>query len=209
MNRRGVVRLIRLFYLPILTYALFVGLRLFGVEPKSDLTGMHAVMGAVFLATGCTVCYLMSILPAWMEFRHVPRLRSRFWFLSALLFYLLLADAAFRIHEQMWETFKIPEILVFGTYGILLLGIVAVYRKTLHRAFWGFFAGFVLLSGTAVLGDATSAHEGTLTVGGRVVSYEQACETASVLLLAVAFTTEAIKDLVASVRMAGVPAREA
>jgi hypothetical protein len=177
-----------------------------GINPGSDLNGLHAVLGAVFLASGCTVCYLMSILPAWEEFHRVPRLRSWFWFLSALLFYLLLADAALRVHELMRETFGIPEVFVFGVYGILLLGIVGMYRNTLHLAFWAFLAGFILLSGAAVLGDASAAHEGVLTIGGREISYEQAFETGSVLLLAAAFITEAIKDLVASVRAGGAAA---
>ena len=200
---RFLLTLARLLYLPLLTYVVYVAVRLSGTKPVSDLRGLHAVMGAAFLAGGCTVCYLMSILRHWEGFRTVPRIRSRFWLAATLLFYLVLADAAFRVHEKVGQWTILPEQAVFLLYGALLLAITGVHHRTLHRTYWLCLVAFAALAGAAILGDATETGEGVVTVAGRSVSYEQACETLSVLVLAAGFTSEAIHDLREAVRRGG------
>lgn len=189
------VRYLKIFSLPLITYVSFFGFLVFGKPPSSDLTGMHAVMGAVFLAFGCSICYFMSILPNWAPFDSPPRLMSRFWPFSTVLFYLLLADASLRIHENLGPYLG-GESFVFIIYGGALLILVGVYRESFGRPFWLFLLGFIVVSGIAVVGDSLGGHEGLIMVGGKLLSYEQFCETFSVFLLSSGFASEAIQDLI-------------
>lgn len=191
---KNIYRFLKIFYLPLLTYAIFFAFRLFGTPPRNDLGGMHAFMGAVFIMFGCSICYLMTILPCCDFYKTVPRLKSRFWILSTMFFYLLLGDAAFRIHENLGPYLG-RETYVFAIYGILLLIIVVFYWKSFQRPFWYFFICFVVFSGIAVIGDSSARHEGIIVIASQEISYEQFCETFSMLLLASGFASEAIHDL--------------
>ena len=113
-----------------------------------------------------------------------------------MLFYLLLGDAAFRIHENLGPYLG-GEVFVFAIYGVLLLIIVGIYWRTFERPFWVCFIAFVVMSGTAVLGELIGGHEGIVKIAGQELSYEQFCETFSMLLLGAGFATEAIRDLTA------------
>jgi len=137
----------------------------------------------------------MSILPVWNPYETVPRLMSGFWLLSTLLFYLLLGDAALRIHENVGPYLG-GEARVFGIYGMLLLTIVGIYWRSFRKPFWWFFLAFIVFAGVAVLGDS-GGHEGIIMIAGQRRSYEQFCETFSMLLLGAGFATEAIQDLTA------------
>ena len=190
------VRGLKIFSLPLLTYVIFFGFLVLGRPPGSDLTGMHTVMGAVFLTFGCSICYLMSILPNWAPYDLQPRLRSRFWPLATMLFYLLLADASFRIHENLGPYLG-DEAVVFLIYGGLLLTLVGVYRQSFNRPFWLFLLGFIFFSGIAVLSDFFTGFEAIFVIGGELRSHEQFSETFSVFLLSSGFASEAIQDLLA------------
>ena len=193
---RKIYWLFKIFYLPAIFYFAFFVLKLTGHDPDVDLTGMHTTMGAFFLSGGAAIAYLMSILPVWKSYHTDERMHGCFWLLSALFLSLLLSDASFRIHESIDEHWGIPDVFTFMFYGLLLIVLVGVYRKTFQKPFWLFLAGFVILSGMAVLGDMSSSHEGLIHIsGGRSFSYEQFCETLSTLLLACAFASEAIADL--------------
>ncbi len=187
-------RLCQIFFLPIVVYGLFVLTKLTGIDTGVNLSGAHAVMGAAFLLFGASICYLMTVLRHVAPFQSEKRIMSAFWILATALFSLLFLDATFAIHERA-TLIGLPDYWVFLAYGALLAILVLGYFRTLHFRFFAIIAGFGLLAGAAVIGDAGASHEGIVVLGGREYSYEQAFETFSVLLLAVAFTSEALRDI--------------
>jgi len=180
---------------PAIIYISFAFMKVTGLEPDLDLAGVHALMGAVFLWFGFSVAYLMTILRTYPRFLSHQRIQSQFWRFASLLFFLVFCDATLGLHEAFGYYLGVRDALFFLIEGALLVMIIIFYRNSFNKIFFLLIGLFVLFSGLAVIGDSSAAREGIFTFRGVEYSYEQAFESFSVLLLAAAFTNEALVDL--------------
>ena len=195
---KTVTRYARFFYFPVLIYLLAILVKIiFGTatgDLRVDLGGVHAVMGAVFLIFGASICYFMNMISLINTNYSNLDLTPSFWISSSLVFFLVFCDATFGIHENMGRL-GLPEVVFFLLEGAIL--VVAIYSKMrfLHKNFYYMFVLFVLFSGISIFGDASAEGEGVVTILQHKISYEQTLETLSVLLLASAFTYQALHSL--------------
>lgn len=201
----------RYFWLPGLLIATYVGLRLLGFQPGTDLVGMSAVLRVGFLVAAAAVAYLIPLLPSPEEPAGGRRPASdrRFWNAACLLLVLLAADDAFMIHETVSWNLEVPEVVVFALYGALLVLLVATHHQRLTPTFFAFLGGFALLSAIAVAADTLSGKEGVLWVAGFGLDYEQICEMFACLSLAAAFWHQALTEIAARMEApVGAPKRQ-
>lgn len=180
---------------PAIIYISFAFMKVTGLEPDLDLAGVHALMGAAFLLFGFSIAYLMTILRTFPGYSSHQRIQSQFWRATSLLFFLVFCDATLGLHEAFGYYLGVREAIFFLFEGALLVLIIIYYRTSFNKIFFFFIGLFILFSGLAVLGDSSAAREGIISIGGVKYSYEQAFESFSVLLLAAAFTNEALVDL--------------
>lgn len=180
---------------PAIIYLSFAFMKVTGLEPDLDLGGVHALMGAAFLSFGFSVAYLMTILRTYPRYLSHQRIQSQFWRVTSLLFFLVFCDATLGLHEAFGYYLGVRDSVFFLIEGALLVLIILYYRNSFKKIFFVFIGLFILFSGLAVIGDSSAAHEGIFTFAGVQYSYEQAFESFSVLLLAAAFTSEALVDL--------------
>ena len=185
-------RLAVVFLLPALMFVAYFLIRLNDYQPEVDMAGVSSFIRVLFLAFGCSVCYLMAILRLWQPFAGVETFRTRFWALACLLLLLLLVDDLFRVHENVGRLLSISDTVILLSYGVLLAALVLFYRSRLVLSFWIFLTVFGLLSVIAILADNTGTR---LTIAGRALDYEQIAETFGLLFLGAAFGAQAIAEL--------------
>lgn len=195
---KTVTRYARFLYFPALIYLLAIMVKItVGTatgDLRVDLGGVHAVMGAVFLIFGASICYFMNMISLINTNYSKLDLTPSFWISSSLLFFLVFCDATFGIHEKMYLV-GLPEVVFFLLEGAILVVIIYSKMRFLHKNFYYMFVLFILFSGIAVLGDMSAEGEGVVTILGYKMSYEQTLETLSVLLLASAFTYQTLHSL--------------
>jgi hypothetical protein len=182
------------FYPAFLLYGLFVALKLAGTDWGTDLPGMHAGIGAMFLMFGAGACH-MAFACRLGQPRRADEVSLTFWVVATLAFLLMFLDSAFGVHERYSGPLGVPEVTFLLVYGLAFIALAVLNLKKVGWPFIIFFGGFGLASVGAVLGDLSAAHEGLLNIGGKDYSFEQALETFGCLLLASAFGSTAMRTL--------------
>lgn len=182
------------FYPAVLLYGLVAALKLAGTDWGTDLPGMHAGIGAMFLLFGASACHVAFMY----QLRKVPqgfRLHQSFWVIGTLAFALMFLDSSFGIHERYAPKLGVPEVAFFLVWGLMFGLSVLVNIRKLGKTFMAFFVAFGIVSLIAIFGDMGSAHEGLFYYNGRAYSYEQAMETLGCLLLACAYGSAALRTI--------------
>lgn len=182
------------FYPAALLYALFVALKLAGTDWGTDLPGMHAGIGAIFLTFGASACH-MAFATRIGEPRRAGEVSLTFWVVATLAFLMMFLDSAFGVHERYAGPLGVPEQAFLLSYGVTFLALAGLNLKKVGLPFILFFGGFGLASVGAILGDMSSMHEGLIEYGGKAYSFEQALETLGCLLLACAFASTALRTI--------------
>ena len=161
------------------------------VQPDQE-TGMSEFMSTVFLWSGATVCYFM------MGIYGVFRIKGQYlkWCAASCLLVLLALDESFMIHEKLSAGLNIKENYVFAVYGVLLIGVLFLFRRSTWQ-FWLAFSGFVLFCGISQTADSLYG-EGLITIASREIDYEQIFEVIGVLCLSFAFSLHAFDVLIKS-----------
>lgn len=178
--------------LMVLPVACYATLRLLYIQPRTE-GGMSDCLTSWYFICTAAVCYFTGVLRG-MTGRMGDYWR---WALPALLMVLLAADESFMIHENLTDQFGIPELTVYGTYGLILLAVLVLFRRS-RPDFWVFIALFFVLCGTSQLNDSTTGREGMVTVAGRGIDYEQILEMFGAMALVCAFGSAAAKELMAA-----------
>lgn len=91
--------------------------------------GFVSNIGVLFWCAAATIClftYTFLRYTGWLDHK-----RS-FWLVSGLLTFLLLVDDFFLLHEMIIPYYlRIPEKAVLVIYGLLLLGYLWLFRRTI------------------------------------------------------------------------------
>ncbi len=182
------------FYPAVLLYGLFVVLKLAGTDWATDLPGIHAGIGAVFLVFGASVCHLVFVcqLKGGVQSFRLPQ---SFWVVATLAFLMMFFDSSFGVHERYAPVLGVSESAFLLVYGLMFISIVLLNIKRVGLTFLMFFGAFGLASVGAMAGDMSAAHEGLFTFNGTAYSFEQALETLGCLMLACAFAAAAVRTL--------------
>jgi hypothetical protein len=193
------------FYPVVLLYGLVAVLKLAGADWATDLPGLHAGIGAMFLMFGASLCHLVFVYQL-----HKPQqsyhLHQSFWVVGTFAFILMFLDSSFGVHERYAPALGVDEVVFLLVYGMLFgLSVLANIRKV-GTTFLGFFVGFGVVSLIAVAGDMSAVHEGMFMVNGSSYSYEQAMETLGCLLLACGYGSSALRSILPVPASAAVPA---
>lgn len=188
------MRVLLRFYPAILLYALVALLKIGGTDWGTDLPGMHAGIGAMFLLFGASVSHLVFVCQLGLR-QSARRLPQSFWVVATIAFVLMFLDATFGVHERYAPVLRVPEVLFLLTYGLMFVTIALLNIKKVGLPFLMFFGAFGLASVGAILGDMSSAHEGLITFNNTSYSFEQALETLGCLLLACAFAAPAVRTM--------------
>lgn len=195
-------------YPVVLLYGLVVTLKLAGTDWGTDLPGMHAGIGAVFLLFGASICHLVFVCQL-KTGQQSYRLPQSFWIVGTLAFLMMFFDSSFGVHERYAPILGVPESSFLLVYALMLNWIVLINIKKVGVPFLLFFGAFGLASVGALAGDMSAAHEGLFMWNGIAYSFEQALETLGCLLLACAFGNAAMRSLafqpVVPVNQAAVP----
>lgn len=182
-------------YPAIFLYMLFFILKLNGQDWPTDLPGLHAGIGAMFLLFGASICHLTFIIQNQSETKIQDSLPKSFWVAATSGFLLMFMDSTFGIHERYSEKLGIPEQTFLLFYGSIFLVAVAVNLRKLSISFIALFSAFGVVSVAAILGDMSADHEGLVYIAGTAYSFEQFLETLGCLLVACAFATPSISTL--------------
>jgi len=188
------MRAILIFYPAIALYGLVALLKLAGTDWGTDLPGMHAGIGAMFLMFGASLCHLVFVLQLGHR-QQSYRLPQSFWVIATIAFVLMFLDSSFGVHERYASKLGVPEVAFLLTYGLMFNIVALLNIRKVGLAFLLFFGAFGLASVGAILGDMSAAHEGMFTFNGKQYSFEQTLETLGCLLLASAFAAPAIRTL--------------
>ncbi len=177
-----------------LLYGLVAVLKLAGTDWATDLPGMHAGIGAMFLMFGASVCHLVFVHQLRTP-KQSHQLHQLFWVVGTIAFMFMFLDSSFGVHERYAPVLGVNEAVFLLTYGLMFgLSVLVNIRKVgLH--FLSLFVGFGIVSLIAVAGDMSAAHEGLFTINGRAYSYEQTMETLGCLLLAWAYACGALRAI--------------
>jgi hypothetical protein len=194
--------------LPFILYTIYGVLRLCHIQPPQEL-GMSEFITTGWFIMGSSICYFTAIVLG-LRSKTSDYLR---WLAPAVFLFFLGVDESFRIHENLQDFFLVSGKVVFGVYGLILLGILFLFRKS-TRFFWVGVALFFLFCGSAVFTDqyygegALYVHEGTIYLdrdkipGGVIrdkpcakldfeVDYEQIFESLGALFLSCGFAAAA------------------
>lgn len=199
------MRALFIFYPAIALYGLVALLKLAGTDWGTDLPGMHAGIGAMFLMFGASICHLVFVLQLGKR-QQGYRLPQSFWAIATIAFVLMFLDSSFGVHERYASTLGVPEVAFLLAYGLMFNLVALLNIRKVGLAFLLFFGAFGLVSVGAILGDMSAAHEGMFTFNGKQHSFEQTLETLGCLLLASAFAAPAIRTL--GLQAAPLPASE-
>lgn len=199
------MRALFIFYPAIALYGLVALLKLAGTDWGTDLPGMHAGIGAMFLMFGASICHLVFVLQLGKR-QQGYRLPQSFWAIATIAFVLMFLDSSFGVHERYASTLGVPEVAFLLAYGLMFNLVALLNIRKVGLAFLLFFGAFGLVSVGAILGDMSAAHEGMFTFNGKQYSFEQTLETLGCLLLASAFAAPAIRTL--GLQAAPLPASE-
>lgn len=181
------------FYPAFALYGLVAVLKLGGTDWATDLPGMHAGIGAMFLMFGASVCHMVFVYQ--LHVRQSYRLPQAFWVAGTFAFLFMFLDSSFGLHERYAPMLGVPEVVFLLTYGLMFgLSVLFNIRKVGLR-FLSFFIAFGVVSLIAIAGDLSAAHEGLFTVNGTAYSYEQTMETLGCLLLACAYGIAALRSI--------------
>ena len=177
----------------IIIYGIFITVRLAGMQPASE-PGMGDFITAVYFIFGASVVYMMFF------FRCLGLIRAsrlnELWCYSVCAFLMFLAyDETFMIHENLSRVFHIREVIIFMTYGAVLMILVYCGRKNLTHASLWFLIGFIALAGIAVISD-TFFGEGIVILFDREIDFEQLAESIAALSLSSVFVSIAYHDTV-------------
>jgi hypothetical protein len=182
------------FYPAALLYALVAVLKLAGTDWGTDLPGMHAGIGAVFLLFGASACH-MAFCVRLGKPRAPQELHRAFWVVGTIAFLAMFFDAAFGVHERYAGPLGVPEVSFFLAYGLTFVALAGLNLRKVGLPFILLFGAFGLASVAAVIGDMGAQHEGLMVIGGTAYSFEQALETLGCLLLAAAFASTALRTI--------------
>lgn len=188
------MRALFIFYPAIALYGLVALLKLAGTDWGTDLPGMHAGIGAMFLMFGASICHLVFVLQLGKR-QQGYRLPQSFWVIGTIAFVLMFLDSSFGVHERYASKLGVPEVAFLLAYGLMFNVAALLNIRKVGLAFLLFFGAFGLASVGAILGDMSAAHEGLFTFNGKQYSFEQTLETLGCLLLASAFAAPAIRTL--------------
>ena len=186
-------QLFSVLWLPGLMYLGYAVARLNGIQGKTDLVGISAVMRVVFLSFGCSTAYIMTLAAQWEPFR--SRLKTAMWHNIAGWSLAMIIDDSFMIHEQIGFHLKIKDSIPMLMLGVWLLIILGIYRERFIKSFWKLFTCFLILSWIAVFGDVISGREGTIMVGTFEFDYEMFSEGLAVVALVSGLALQAIHEL--------------
>lgn len=196
MSNINAFKYIKIFSLPILLYAIMISLRIVDLQPEVEeghlgdfITALNFLFGA-FVAYFIFIYYLVSK-------ESITRFQSAWWWAICLLFTFLAFDELFRIHENLGEALRIEDTFILLTYGaaigvLLLLNLSEVMHKDTLIAI-GIFA---VLGVIAQVSDYLF-FEGSVTLAGKEISYEQFAESFGALSLASAIVTMAFRHFIA------------
>jgi hypothetical protein len=184
------------FYPAALLYATYAILKLNGQDWGTDLPGLHAGIGAIFLLFGASVCHLVFVCRQRGMARGPDSLGQVFWVVGTIAFLLMFLDSTFGLHERYSGPLGVPEVTFFLIYGLMFVTLAASNLKKVGWPFILFFGAFGLASVGAIAGDMSAAHEGLFHINGVAYSFEQTLETLGCLLLACAFGSSAVRTLV-------------
>lgn len=174
------------FYPAVLLYGLVAVLKIMGTDWGTDLPGMHAGIGAMFLMFGASACHVVFIFQLYRS-QQTYRLPQAFWVVGTLAFICMFLDSSFGVHERYAPALGVPEVTFMLVWGLMFgLSVLANIRK-IGLQFLAFFIAFGIVSLIAIIGDMGPAHEGLFTFNGNAYSYEQTMETLGCLLLACAY----------------------
>lgn len=188
------MRAIFAFYPAIALYGLVALLKLGGTDWGTDLPGMHAGIGAMFLMFGASICHLVFVLQLGKR-QPGYRLPQSFWVVGTIAFVLMFLDTSFGVHERYASVLGVPEVAFLLAYGLMFNAVALLNIRKVGLTFLLFFGAFGLCSVAAILGDMSAAHEGLFSFNGKQYSFEQTLETLGCLLLASAFAAPAIRTL--------------
>lgn len=194
------------FYPAILLYGLVALLKLAGTDWGTDLPGMHAGIGAIFLLFGASVCHLVFVCQLGKR-QQGYRLPQSFWVVATIAFVLMFLDSSFGVHERYALALGVPEVVFLLTYGIMFNAVALMNIRKVGIAFLLFFGAFGLCAVGAIAGDMSAAHEGMFTFNGKQYSFEQTLETLGCLMLACAFAVPAVRTLTLPLAIADTPSQ--
>lgn len=178
---------------PAVIYIIFFVIRILGMQPATD-AGMGDFITIVYFIFGSSMAYIMFVL-RFLKMLPSNGSEEKWWWLLVSLFLLYLSyDEIFMIHENIAEKFQIWDVFIFLTYAVILLALVFVHRHKMTPPFKIFLGGFILLAGTSVFTD-TVFGEGFIYIFGREIDIEQISESLGALLLACAFTSSAVHEI--------------
>jgi hypothetical protein len=191
-------------YPVVLLYGLVAVLKLAGTDWGTDLPGMHAGIGAMFLMFGASACHLVFVYQL-RKPQQSYRLPQAFWVVGTIAFLLMFLDSTFGVHERYAPLLGVKEVFFLLSYGLMFgLSVLVNIRKVGPR-FLSLFVAFGIVSLIAVAGDMSAAHEGLFTMNGRAYSYEQTMETLGCLLLACAYGSSALRSILPAQAATTVP----
>ncbi|MGI4718759.1 MAG: hypothetical protein ACRYGO_17610 [Janthinobacterium lividum] len=193
------------FYPAVLLYGLVAVLKLAGTDWGTDLPGMHAGIGAMFLMFGASACHLVFVYQL-RKPQQTYRLHQAFWVVGTIAFICMFLDSSFGVHERYAPMLGVPEVTFLLAWGLMFGLSVLVNIRRIGLQFLAFFVAFGIVSLIAVAGDMSAAHEGLFTFNGRTYSYEQTMETLGCLFLACAYGCAALRSILPAPVAAAVPA---
>lgn len=180
------MKILLAFYPAVLLYGLVAVLKLMGTDWGTDLPGMHAGIGAMFLLFGASACHMAFIYQLYRS-QQTYRLPQAFWVVGTIAFICMFLDSSFGVHERYAPVLGLPEVTFLLAWGLMFGLSVLLNIRRIGLPFLGFFAAFGVVSLIAIIGDMSAAHEGLFTFNGNTYSYEQTMETLGCLLLACAY----------------------
>lgn len=135
--------LLLLIYLPVLGFLIFIVIQSYytgislsyltrdpiATTNEAFYLGFVSNIGILFWCAAATVCLFTY---AFLRYAHQLYPKRSFWLISGLLTFLLLMDDFFLLHEMVVPYYlRIPEKIVMIIYGLLLLGYLWSFRKTI------------------------------------------------------------------------------
>lgn len=197
MARTDIVKLLKIFSFPILLYGIQIVFRLFDLQPEVEeghlgdfITSLNFLFGA-FVAYFVFIFFVVSKPVA-------TAARSLWWWGISILLTFLAFDELYRIHENLGEQLGIEDTLILLAYGVVFLGLLLF---NLNAAMRKEVLLFLILFGIFGVISQVSDYfffEGTISLAGKEISYEQYTESFGALCLTGAIVTMAWRTLFTS-----------
>lgn len=195
MSNINAIKLVKIFSFPIILYAIMIGFRVFDLQPEVEEGHLGDFITALNFLFGAFVAYFVFIYFI-VSKESISRFRSVWWWSVTILFAFLAFDELFRIHENLGMLLGIEDTFILLSYGAAL-GVLLLFNLD-EIKYRNTFIALAIFAAFGILAQVTDYlfFEGTVSLAGKEISYEQFAESFGALSLTSAIVTIAFRRFI-------------